>query len=59
MIDLEQLATIAEGAELPPTIREAVRALAVAPQLDLLNPPDGTVRMPVRAGVYALVEIRP
>ena len=59
MVDLVKLVQVAAGAELPPTVRDAVRALSSAPQIDLLAPPQGLIQLPVRAGVYALVEVTP
>lgn len=58
MIDLAKLESVLEGAEVPPTIRDACRALLSAWRVDVVEPPEG-VESAVRPGTYALVEIRP
>lgn len=56
MVDLEKLAAVAEGSELPPTVRDAVRALVGGWRLDVVEPPGGESAVP--AGVYVLVPVR-
>lgn len=56
-MDLEKLAAVAEGAELPPTVREAVRELLSAQVLAVVDPPEGLTTL-VAAGDYALVPVR-
>lgn len=55
MIDLEMLAQVAAGAELPPTVRDAVNEILGAPVLDASLPVNVNV---IPRGRYALVEIR-
>ena len=57
MVDLDLLAVVLEGAEVPPTIRDACRALLSAWRVDVVEPPAG-VESAVRPGTYALVEVR-
>lgn len=55
MVDLEKLAAVAAGAELPPTVRDAVNELLAADVIDASLPVNVNV---VERGRYALVEIR-
>ena len=57
MVDLELLAEVAAGAELPPTVRRAVDALVAAWRVDVVQPPG--VPSAVKPGTYALVEVKP
>jgi hypothetical protein len=57
MVDLEKLAAVAEGSELPPTVRDAVQALVEAWRLDVVEPPEGC-QSAVPPGSYVLVAVR-
>ncbi len=57
MVDLDKLAVVLEGAEVPPTIRDACRALLGAWRVDVVEPPG--LESAVMPGTYALVEVRP
>jgi hypothetical protein len=56
MVDLAKLELVLEGAEVPPTIRDACRALLAAWRVDVMEPPG--VESAVLPGTYALVEVR-
>lgn len=57
MVDLELLEAVAAGAELPPTVRDAVSKLVSARVFEVCAPPAG-VASAIMPGTYALVPVK-